>query len=997
MSIHSRSNGSRSVAAEHRRIEPADEVAGNSVRSSASIRSAGWPRPVAGRVQPVAERAHGALIQAKLRVGPASDPAEVEAERVAEAVLARLRAPARQPGDAVPSTAIGSIADQGLLVSRLRSAAGGEAGGELDVSTEAAVGRLTGGGRPLPVAIRRSMEDAFGADLSAVRLHVGPQPRELNDRIGAQAFTVGDHVAFRDGVPDVSSDAGARLMAHELTHVVQQRGGVRRRTVVGAPRAAVIRRRTGLTTKDVVSIISSVPQLKSRLATVLQDERMKALQPDKGVSVQTRIETTLRSYKEHMAKKKPGEDVDLRDAMMLSTALGGIARVFAEELNDPSVTTQLLPLLLQTFEDEVGQKLKKKRRSGNKASRDSVMQLTKALSGGDPVTQYMHREIRKEIAAEQIAAMAAAAGLTPLKILELMTERWQAAMSSYRADQQQAVVKDKAGSFNRAEAHGEYSPYFFERTFGSATPDWEAGGAGGADKLKLTADADQKLAELKAEVTAPSPVTAVNPRAGVTERQERHLAEVERAEAAAPSVDASLLALLADRYLLLPGAAQTLLADIKQFLRHDMKLTVTVNLEGWFGTDAEPKKPSPKFAPANAARATTELKTLFGKPAAAGSITHLPTWDDKFDPTAARGASYLRFRHWKDQLMTGLQDMSGAEMASFGGGNINWETVKGTDNRDNFGANYYGNLHFVLDRTKFASRIVYTAGDHGEPHRDPLLALYDLCTDGKGRTWLKDVKNIAVLDNVVNAVRTKAPLYGMGMKLEFQVFGGINMKKDVEEAVLAPQLGDEALKRVKRFYRGTSVAVRRLKDAPLGGLTGGDGGEFGDVPEFVRVYLAHGDDLDRKQQKTVADVRAEAKLNTFNQNLLVGAFTLAATTKNTAISLNGRLGADDIKTLKGALAKARKMLGAVDKSTVDDELSGRVADEVAAAAKALVQAMVPRLVIPARRPVPAPDQQPPDQPPGRRQPRRPAPKPPGSRDRVANDVGDDRQPAEVGS
>ena len=71
---------------------------------------------------------------------------------------------------------------------------------------------------------------------------------------------------------------------------------------------------------------------------------------------------------------------------------------------------------------------------------------------------------------------AADAALTPLKVFELMAERWQAAMSTYAPSQQRATVKDPAGSFNRAEAHGEYSKYFFERTFGSSSPDWVAGG-----------------------------------------------------------------------------------------------------------------------------------------------------------------------------------------------------------------------------------------------------------------------------------------------------------------------------------------------------------------------------------------------------------------------------------------------------------------------------------------------------------------------------------------
>ena len=68
------------------------------------------------------------------------------------------------------------------------------------------------------------MEGAFGADFGAVRVHSGAHATELNDRIQATAFTTGNDIFFRDGVPDTSTASGQSLLAHELTHVVQQEG-----------------------------------------------------------------------------------------------------------------------------------------------------------------------------------------------------------------------------------------------------------------------------------------------------------------------------------------------------------------------------------------------------------------------------------------------------------------------------------------------------------------------------------------------------------------------------------------------------------------------------------------------------------------------------------------------------------------------------------------------------------------------------------------------------
>ena len=100
----------------------------------------------------------------------------------------------------------------------------GAAGGEVDESASAAVEQLRGGGQPLPGGIRRSMESAFGADLSGVRVHTGPTAARLNDQLGAHAFTAGNDIVFAEGLPDVTQPDGQRLMAHELTHVLQHRG-----------------------------------------------------------------------------------------------------------------------------------------------------------------------------------------------------------------------------------------------------------------------------------------------------------------------------------------------------------------------------------------------------------------------------------------------------------------------------------------------------------------------------------------------------------------------------------------------------------------------------------------------------------------------------------------------------------------------------------------------------------------------------------------------------
>lgn len=80
-------------------------------------------------------------------------------------------------------------------------------------------------GRSLDGEVQREMESKMGGDFSDVQLHTGPEAAAAADSINARAFTVGNHVAFNQGEYNPTSDAGKKVLAHELTHVRQQTGG----------------------------------------------------------------------------------------------------------------------------------------------------------------------------------------------------------------------------------------------------------------------------------------------------------------------------------------------------------------------------------------------------------------------------------------------------------------------------------------------------------------------------------------------------------------------------------------------------------------------------------------------------------------------------------------------------------------------------------------------------------------------------------------------------
>jgi hypothetical protein len=101
-------------------------------------------------------------------------------------------------------------------------------GFEAGETIETELNSLRGGGNPLPDSTRNKMESGFGADFSSVRVHTGARSDQLNRSINAQAFTQGTDVFFGAGKYNPHSSGGQRLLAHELTHVVQQTSTIRR-------------------------------------------------------------------------------------------------------------------------------------------------------------------------------------------------------------------------------------------------------------------------------------------------------------------------------------------------------------------------------------------------------------------------------------------------------------------------------------------------------------------------------------------------------------------------------------------------------------------------------------------------------------------------------------------------------------------------------------------------------------------------------------------------
>ena len=151
--------------------------------------------------------------QANSKISQPGDVYEREADRVADRVM-RMPIPQVQ-----------------------REAAGGA--GQSAAPSRPVAGTLRGGGRPLSDSTRSYFEPRFGHDFSPVRVHSDAAAADAAHHLRARAFTYGRHVTFGAGQYSPGTTEGRRLLAHELTHVVQQGGGA---PGAGMPQALSIQR-----------------------------------------------------------------------------------------------------------------------------------------------------------------------------------------------------------------------------------------------------------------------------------------------------------------------------------------------------------------------------------------------------------------------------------------------------------------------------------------------------------------------------------------------------------------------------------------------------------------------------------------------------------------------------------------------------------------------------------------------------------------------------------
>src|SRR4030095_2145180 len=160
-------------------------------------------------------------IQRKLSIGSPDEPLEHEADAVADKVMRmpeqnfiqRKCAECEEVEEKLHRKPITSSMTPFIQTKRHNTASD-------SISTR--IDSTKGNGSSMDSGTKSFMEGRFGTDFSGVKIHTGDYAVQLSKQLNAQAFTVGNDIYFNSGKYDTGSNNGRHLLAHELTHTIQQ-------------------------------------------------------------------------------------------------------------------------------------------------------------------------------------------------------------------------------------------------------------------------------------------------------------------------------------------------------------------------------------------------------------------------------------------------------------------------------------------------------------------------------------------------------------------------------------------------------------------------------------------------------------------------------------------------------------------------------------------------------------------------------------------------------
>ncbi len=187
-------------------------------------------------------------IQTKLSIGQPNDRFEKEADSIADQVVQNSKAESK------------IISSQNISPQPQIMKSGKKGGTQASPALANQLASSKGKGSPLSSASNKTMSNKIGYDFSQVQVHTGEQANQMNQSLNAKAFTHGSDIYFKQGQYNPNSFEGKHLLAHELTHVVQQSGGhqkIQRQEATATPPASPAPAPAPVPRQDVVYVMGS--------------------------------------------------------------------------------------------------------------------------------------------------------------------------------------------------------------------------------------------------------------------------------------------------------------------------------------------------------------------------------------------------------------------------------------------------------------------------------------------------------------------------------------------------------------------------------------------------------------------------------------------------------------------------------------------------------------------------------------------------------------------
>jgi hypothetical protein len=285
-------------------------------------------------------------IQAKLHVSQPGDPDEIEADRVADRVVsaappATVHRKCSCPGGTASCPACEE--EEVEKAKGIHRKANQTSNGNLAVRDDL-LGSL-GPGDPLDPATQASMESHFGADFSGVRVHADEPAAQSARSINAHAYTVDRDIVFDAGAYAPHSPEGKRLLAHELTHVVQQSGGRTGTARAGSQLSTVNPRKVQRDAADIISAGTNLV-LGSGLGSLFNDPQHRQMTND--------LVHSVTEAPQHAGEILVGEVWDaIKEhwASFLAVTMGMVAAEitigFLAGLPEPTLLSKVVAIILQ--------------------------------------------------------------------------------------------------------------------------------------------------------------------------------------------------------------------------------------------------------------------------------------------------------------------------------------------------------------------------------------------------------------------------------------------------------------------------------------------------------------------------------------------------------------------------------------------------------------------------------------------------------------------------